>query len=64
MKAIDFMKKIKLQYAAKLLISHDLTINEIAWRSGFSDAKYFSKCFQKEYGQIPSKFKTRAQVVH
>ena len=57
MRAIDFMKKIKLQYAAKLLLNQDITINEVAWQSGFSDAKYFSKCFVKEYGQVPSKFR-------
>lgn len=63
MKAIDFMKKIRLSYAARLLINHDLTINEVAWRTGFSDAKYFSKCFCKEYGQVPSKFKVNLSEV-
>ena len=57
MKAVDFMKKIKLQYAARMLIHNDYTINEVAWRTGFSDPRYFSKCFSKEYGMVPSKFK-------
>lgn len=57
MKAVDFMKKIRLQYAARLLINNNYTINEVAWRTGFSDPRYFSKCFHKEYGQVPSKFK-------
>ena len=57
-KAIDFMKKVRLQFAAKLLINRDYTVNEVAWRTGFSDTKYFSKCFYKEYGLVPSKFRS------
>jgi signal transduction histidine kinase/DNA-binding response OmpR family regulator len=57
LKAVDFMKKVRLQYAAKLLLNKDLTISEIAWLSGFSDVKYFSKCFAKEFGHNPSHFK-------
>jgi len=57
LKAVDFLKKIRLQYAARLLINNNYTINEVAWRTGFSDPRYFSKCFFKEYGQVPSKFK-------
>ncbi len=56
LKPVDFIKKAKLNYAAKLLLSTNLNINEISWRSGFSDAKYFSKCFLIEYGEHPSKF--------
>lgn len=62
-KAIDFLKKVRLQYAAKLLINQEYTVNEVAWRSGYSDAKYFSKCFLKEYGIVPSKFKTENSLV-
>jgi AraC-like DNA-binding protein len=58
MKAIDFMKKVRLQFAAKLLVNRDYTVNEVAWRTGFSDTKYFSKCFYKEYGLVPSKFRS------
>ena len=57
LKAIDFVKKIKLQYAAKLLLNETLTVSEIAWKTGFSDQKYFSKVFYNEYGVNPSKFK-------
>lgn len=56
-KPVDFIKKAKLNYAAKLILSNNnLTINEISWRSGFSDPKYFSKCFMQEFGISPSHF--------
>lgn len=57
LKAVDFLKKGKLHYAAKLLLTTDLTVGQIAYSSGFNDKKYFSKCFTKEYGKVPSKFR-------
>lgn len=57
LKGVDFIKKVRLQYAAKLLLNDDVTISEVAWQSGFSDVKYFSKCFSKEFKYSPSKFK-------
>jgi signal transduction histidine kinase/DNA-binding response OmpR family regulator len=56
-KPVDFIKKAKLNYAAKLILSNNNhTINEISWKSGFSDPKYFSKCFMLEFGINPSHF--------
>ena len=56
-KPVDFIKKAKLNYAAKLLVNENgYTINEISWRSGFNDPKYFSKCFMQEYGVNPSQY--------
>jgi AraC-like DNA-binding protein len=56
-KPVEFIKNAKLNYAARLILSNNSrTINEIAWLSGFSDPKYFSKCFLKEFGISPSHF--------
>lgn len=57
LRPVDFIKKAKLNYAAKLILSNEnWNINEISWKSGFSDAKYFSKCFLTEFGTHPSRF--------
>ena len=56
LKPVDFIKKVRLNYASKLLISKNMPINEIAWRSGFSDPKYFSKCFLQEFGCYPKNY--------
>jgi signal transduction histidine kinase/CheY-like chemotaxis protein/AraC-like DNA-binding protein len=56
LKPIDFVKKVRLNYAAKLLLTKNIPINEIAWRSGFSDPKYFSKCFLQEFGCHPKNY--------
>ena len=56
-KPVDFLKKAKLNYAAQLLLKSSLNVNEVSWKSGFSDAKYFSRQFQQEFNCLPSKFK-------
>ncbi len=62
-KPVDFIKKAKLNYAAKLLLKETgYNVNEISWRSGFNDPKYFSKCFQQEFGINPSHY-SRESIV-
>jgi len=56
LKPVDFIKKVRLNYAAKLLLTKNIPVNEIAWRSGFSDPKYFSKCFFQEFNCYPKNY--------
>jgi YesN/AraC family two-component response regulator len=35
----------KIEIAQQLLLSNSLNISEIAYRIGFNDPKYFSRCF-------------------
>ncbi len=53
----DFIRIYRLQRAAQLLQKSDFTINEISDNTGFSNSKYFSTCFKKEYGVTPSEYK-------
>lgn len=52
----DFIIHTKLKYAKKLLIEGECSIKEIAYRSGFSNPKYFSTSFKKFYDTTPSGF--------
>ncbi|MEE4116950.1 MAG: two-component regulator propeller domain-containing protein [Marinilabiliaceae bacterium] len=52
----EFIRNIRLKKAAKLLLTGDFKINEVAYQVGFSDANYFTKCFTKLYGQTPRSF--------
>ena len=52
----DFIIHTKLKYAKKLLIEGDCSIKEVAYRSGFSNPKYFSTSFKKFYKMTPSGF--------
>ena len=53
---VAFIRSIRLHRAATLLESKKLTITDIAERTGFCSASYFSKCFQKEFGCKPSEY--------
>ncbi|HSI74889.1 MAG TPA: two-component regulator propeller domain-containing protein [Lunatimonas sp.] len=52
----DFIRNMRLKRAAELLSKGAGSIGEIAFKVGFQDHSYFSRCFQKEYGQTPSEF--------
>lgn len=53
---VEFIKLQRLKRAAQILASSKLPISEIAYMVGFSDPKYFSKCFSKEFGKTPTEF--------
>ena len=47
---------LRLIKAKKLLLEGELNVNEVAYRVGFSDPKYFSKCFKRYFGRVPSDY--------
>lgn len=51
----DLIKTIRLNEAYELLLSRELNVSEVAYRVGFSDPKYFSTCFKKQFGISPTK---------
>jgi ligand-binding sensor domain-containing protein/signal transduction histidine kinase/CheY-like chemotaxis protein/AraC-like DNA-binding protein len=52
----DFSKSIRLKRAAQLLAQKQYTVYEIGYIVGFSDRKYFSKEFKKQFGKTPSEY--------
>ena len=53
---VNFIKTIKLKRAAQLLKQDKMYISEVAYMTGFNNQKYFSKCFNKEYGMSPTEY--------
>ena len=51
----DVIKVMRLNKAHELLLSHEYNVSEVAFRVGFSDPKYFSTCFKKQFGISPNK---------
>lgn len=51
-----FIRNIRLQRAAQLILEGSLSITEIAECTGFSSSSYLSKCFQEMYGCRPSEY--------
>ena len=48
---LEFMRNIKLKYACALLKKKTTSISEVAYATGFSSPKYFTKCFKEEFGE-------------
>lgn len=57
---IEFTRKIKLKIAAELL-KKGYNVSEAAYRTGFSDVKYFSRLFKEQFGFPPSRYKSENQ---
>ena len=52
----EFIRNIRLKNAARILLSQDIKINEVAYATGFKDPNYFTKCFCKQYGLTPREY--------
>ena len=50
-----FIRSIRLARAKEELQAKDKTVSEVAYDVGFSDTKYFSRVFAKEFGLPPSR---------
>jgi AraC-like DNA-binding protein len=50
----EFIMNIRLEHAWKLLSERALTVKETAYKCGFNDSSYFTKCFKKKYGKLPT----------
>lgn len=51
----DVIRVVRLNRAKELLEQHRYNISEVSMMVGFSDPKYFSTCFKKQFGMSPSK---------
>ena len=62
MSPIDFLRHIRLQRAEELVAKSTDTFSQIAYSIGFTDPKYFGKCFKKETGMTPSEYREKAKA--
>ncbi len=47
------VRSIRLQYAKQLVLETDLTIAQVAYKSGFKHHSYFTNLFREEFGNSP-----------
>jgi YesN/AraC family two-component response regulator len=52
----EFIHEIRMKRAAYFLEQNKMNISQISYKVGFNNPKYFSKCFQKKYGETPSQY--------
>lgn len=56
----DFLRRLRMQRAEELIARSKMNFSQIAFNVGFSDPKYFTKCFKKETGMTPSEYRQNA----
>ena len=58
----QFIRNYRLSMARKMIVDNVLNrnITEIAYRVGFNDPKYFTRCFTKQYGVSPTAYRETA----
>ncbi|MBQ6681214.1 MAG: response regulator [Prevotella sp.] len=61
MTPVDFVRHLRIQRAEQLVVKSKSSFSEIAYSVGFSDPKYFSKCFKKETGMTPSEYRQQRE---
>ncbi|MBB6463657.1 hybrid sensor histidine kinase/response regulator transcription factor [Flammeovirga kamogawensis] len=54
---VDYINTIKLNKAKKMILSTDFSISEIAFKTGYSDANYFSRIFKKFNSISPTQYR-------
>ncbi|KDN55867.1 hybrid sensor histidine kinase/response regulator transcription factor [Flavobacterium seoulense] len=52
-----FIRDIRLNIAAERIKKEDLLIKEICFEVGFSDLKYFRKCFKEKFNSTPAEYR-------
>ncbi len=55
----EYLNKIKVEFACKLLMNMDLNIMEVCLDSGFNNLSHFNKQFRKTTGVTPSEYRKR-----
>lgn len=52
----SFLKEYRLNKALRMINKNTHSIAEIAYETGFNSPSYFSKCFQRRFGLLPSEY--------
>ena len=53
---IELLRSVRMKRAAQLLLAEAYNITQISYMIGFSDPRYFSTCFKKQYGTTPREY--------
>ena len=57
----DLLREARIKHACQLLRQTDKTVAEVAYSCGFSDPKYFSRCFKQSTGCAPSEYRSAGE---
>lgn len=57
----QYLNKMRIELAKRLLVNENVSIKEAAYSSGFQDEKYFMRIFKRQEGMTPLAYKTAFQ---
>ena len=55
----QYLNQIKLEQAARLLVNSNISIIEIAYKTGFNNLNYFYRLFREKYMLSPSRYRKK-----
>lgn len=55
---LDFIREARIRKACQML-KDGASVNDVAYSCGFSDPKYFGKCFKTDIGMTPTEYKNQ-----
>ncbi|MBD8487275.1 response regulator [Echinicola sp. CAU 1574] len=58
-----YIRLVRLKKAAEMLQEGQFTVTEISEKVGFNSPSYFSKCFQKQFGELPKDFNKKSETM-
>ncbi|MCD8101146.1 MAG: response regulator [Alistipes sp.] len=53
----EYLRTVRLKKAAGMFSDPELNVSEVAYRVGFDDPLYFSKCFKASFGRTPTQYR-------
>jgi transcriptional regulator GlxA family with amidase domain len=60
MSPVELLRHIRIQHAEDMIAKSNEPFSQIAYAVGFSDARYFGKCFKKQTGLTPSEYRDQS----
>ena len=52
----QYIRSFRLRKAAKMMCENKYSVTEVLYTVGFSNPSYFTKCFKREFGALPSEY--------
>ena len=59
---LDYVQRLRIEQAKRLLEEETLPIDDIAWRCGYEDPAFFRRLFKRTTGMTPGSFRKRFAV--
>ncbi len=57
----EYLRQLRVEYAAQALRDTTRSISEIAYCAGFCDQSHFSRCFKQQIGVTPDRYRSATQ---